>query len=45
MFYKKISVKDRLPEIGVFVVTIDVGGEMGIYRLTEYGWNMRFECL
>ena len=41
MFYKKISVKDRLPEIGVFVVTIDVGGEMGIYRLTEYGWNMR----
>jgi len=41
MYYKKISVKERLPKQGKFVTTIDEANEHRVYRLTEYGWNMR----
>jgi hypothetical protein len=41
MYYKKISIDERLPELGKFVTTIDEAGEHIVYRLTEYGWNMR----
>lgn len=41
MYYKKISVEERFPEIGKFVTTIDTDNQHRVYRLTEYGWNMR----
>jgi hypothetical protein len=41
MYYKKISVKERQPQLNKFVTTIDVNNEHRIYRLTENGWNMR----
>ena len=39
--YKKVSIFEELPPFNQFVVTIDSMGEMFIYRLTEYGWNLR----
>ena len=39
--YVPISVKERLPELMKFVPTIDIDGEIIIYRRTENGWNMR----
>ena len=39
--FKKVSILEELPPFNEFVVTIDSMGEMLIYRLTEYGWNMR----
>lgn len=41
MYYKKIAVAERLPDIGKFVTTIDEANEHRVYRLTEFGWNMR----
>lgn len=39
--FRKVKVSERLPEVGKFVTTIDEAGEHRVYRLTEYGWNMR----
>ncbi len=41
MFYKKIPVAERMPELMKFVTTIDEANEHRVYRLTETGWNMR----
>lgn len=41
MYFKKVLIKDRLPELMKFVTTIDLNDEHRVYRLTEYGWNMR----
>ncbi len=41
MYYKKIAITERLPDIGKFVTTIDEANEHRVYRLTEFGWNMR----
>lgn len=41
MTYNKIAVKDRLPELGKWVTTIDEANEHRVYRLMEHGWNMR----
>ena len=40
-YYVPVSTKERLPELMKFVPVIDTDGEIAIYRLTEYGWNMR----
>lgn len=39
--YKKISILEELPPFNKFVITLDEANEPFIYRLTEYGWNMR----
>jgi hypothetical protein len=39
--YVPVSVKERLPDLMVFVQTIDIDGELIVYRRTEFGWNMR----
>lgn len=39
--FLKIPVELKLPEEGKWVTTIDEAGEHRVYRLTEYGWNMR----
>lgn len=47
--FVKVSVKDRLPEMGKFVPTIDTAGEIIIYRrlliqtpdVEKWYWNMR----
>lgn len=41
MYYRKVAVTERLPEMMKFVTTIDSDNEQRVYRLTEYGWNMR----
>lgn len=41
MYFKKVPLTERLPEQGKFVTTIDTANEHRVYRLTEYGWNMR----
>jgi hypothetical protein len=39
--YVPVLFSDRKPELMKFVPCIDSAGEVAIYRLTEYGWNMR----
>lgn len=41
MHFKAVSVKERLPEKGTFVTTIDKANEHRVYQLTDHGWNMR----
>lgn len=41
MYYKLVSISERMPERGEFVPCIDVDGNVVIYRWTPDGWNMR----
>ena len=42
MIYRKISIKSRLPTVGIFVTAIDEKGNFGIYRMNEdESWTMR----
>ena len=41
MYFKAVSVEERLPEVGKWVTTIDTAGEHRVYRLMEHGWDMR----
>jgi hypothetical protein len=46
MYFKKVSVTERLPELNKFVTTIDEAGEHRVYRLVNVepvgnSWNMR----
>ena len=41
MNFRAIPTLERMPELGKWVTTIDTAGEHRVYRLTEYGWNMR----
>lgn len=41
MYFRTISVIERLPENGKWVTTIDEAGEHRVYRFTEGAWNMR----
>ncbi len=41
MYFKKVSITEKEPPLNKFVTTIDEAGEQRVYRLTDYGWNMR----
>ena len=41
IMYKKVSILEELPPLNKFVFMLDEANEPFIYRLTEYGWNMR----
>lgn len=46
MYFKKVSVKERFPELNKFVTTIDEAGEHRVYSLVNIdpigsSWNMR----
>ncbi len=44
-YYRKVSIKERLPQLGKYVPVIDIKNEIIIYRMVEYNglqfWNMR----